>query len=51
MRKERRDLLPLVFRAGAGVVVNFVTTRGRRGVRLAVSGERGAEERRNGIGH
>ena len=29
-RKERRDLLPFLFHAGAGVVVNFVTTRVRR---------------------
>ena len=29
-RKERRDLLPFVFHAGAGVVANFVTTRVRR---------------------
>ena len=29
-RKERRDLLPFVFHAGAGVVASFVTTRVRR---------------------
>ena len=29
-RKERRDLFSFVFHAGAGGVVNFVTTRGRR---------------------
>ena len=29
-RKERRDLLPFVFHACAGVVANFVTTRVRR---------------------
>ena len=30
-RKERRDLFSFVFHACAGGVVNFVTTRGRRG--------------------